>query len=242
MAISFHIFQEPRKGVITHSAASKLLSQFPNLHQWIGIVCEEMMPASVRVMDAIARWPGSEEPQHTGFALAAGTGESFFENLGRHPERAQRFSDGMHYLQSGPPFDLGHLFADLSWDDGNCPGLVVDVGGSHGSIAIELLLRFPSIEKCVVEDLPEVVETAKIPDLVESRLEFKAHNFFTEQPVKSADAYLLRSVLHDWSDKYATQILRNLVPALKHGARIIINEVCLPEPGQIPFYQEQIIR
>jgi hypothetical protein len=67
------------------------------------------------------------------------------------------------------------------------------------------------------------------------------HDFFQDQPV-CADAYLLRWVLHDWSDKYAIKILRALIPALKKGARIIVNEFVLPPPGIASAFQSKILR
>ncbi|KAL4787406.1 hypothetical protein BJX76DRAFT_345663 [Aspergillus varians] len=39
------------------------------------------------------------------------------------------------------------------------------------------------------------------------------------QPAHGADVYLLRLILHDWPNKYATMILRALVPALRPGRR-----------------------
>ncbi|KAI8630531.1 hypothetical protein F5Y19DRAFT_474315 [Xylariaceae sp. FL1651] len=43
-----------------------------------------------------------------------------------------------------------------------------------------------------------------------------------------ADAYFFRSTFHNWVDKHCIKILRNLVPALKLGAKIIIDERILP--------------
>lgn len=63
--------------------------------------------------------------------------------------------------------------------------------------------------------------------------------YFTEQPIKGADVYLLRSVLHDWPDEYALQILRSLIPAMKPGSRVVLNEVCLPEAGLLSRYLDQ---
>lgn len=40
---------------------------------------------------------------------------------------------------------------------------------------------------------------------------------FTLQPVKNADAYFLRMILHNYSDKYAVKILHQLVPATRKG-------------------------
>lgn len=241
MATANHIFHEPRKGVIVHTAASKLLVQGPYVHEWVGLVCDEMWPSGTRTIDAMMKWPCSQEPQHTGVSLNNGTGESMWDMLRHDPKRAQRFADDMKFLQSHPVFNVNHLFNDLEWEKEGCPNVMVDLGGSHGSISVELLRRFPTL-KCVIEDLPEMISGAVVPSDLEARLEFKPHDFFTEQPVKNADVYFMRSILHDWSDKYAILILRNLIPALKPGARIIINEVCVPEPNILPGYQEQLLR
>lgn len=69
-----------------------------------------------------------------------------------------------------------------------------------------------------------------------------AHDFFTPQPVKYADVYLLRFILHDYPDRYAVKILENLVPALKDGARLIVMDGVLPEPNTLPKSEERIIR
>lgn len=37
-------------------------------------------------------------------------------------------------------------------------------------------------------------------------------------------------------------MLRALIPALKKGARILINDHCLPEPGQESLWDEKIMR
>lgn len=59
-------------------------------------------------------------------------------------------------------------------------------------------------------------------------------DFFTPQPV-TADVYYLRWILHNWPDKYCVEILRNLRPALKPGAMIVIHEQVLPtDIGEMP--------
>jgi len=69
-----------------------------------------------------------------------------------------------------------------------------------------------------------------------------AHDFITEQPVRGADVYLLRWILHNWSDKYSTQILRNLVPALKPGAKVVICDNVLLAPGLLSRWHETRLR
>jgi ubiquinone/menaquinone biosynthesis C-methylase UbiE len=119
---------------------------------------------------------------------------------------------------------------------------VVDVGGSRGHLAVALAQRFPQLT-FVVQDMEKVVEEGRstlAPEL-HGRIKFMAHDFFKPQEV-SADAYLLRTILHNWSDKYCVAILRALVPALKPGAKILINEICLPKPGSMPAHLEAELR
>ena len=124
-------------------------------------------------------------------------------------------------------------------------GTVVDVGGSHGTRGIAIAERFPSLN-CIVLDLPEVVADgpAKIRSDLRSRVIFAAHDFFTEphRVAKNADVYLFCRIFHNWSDKYSIKILRCLIPALKRGARILISDICLPEPNVIPSTLEKKTR
>lgn len=69
-----------------------------------------------------------------------------------------------------------------------------------------------------------------------------AHDFFTEQPVQGADVYYSRWMLHDWSDKYAIRILTSLIPTIKVGARILLSEYIMPEPGEMSSYQQRTLR
>ena len=47
-AMTLRVFREPRKGVVAHTAASKLLAD-PCMLDWLGNTCEETWPAAVRV-------------------------------------------------------------------------------------------------------------------------------------------------------------------------------------------------
>lgn len=96
-----HVFQEPRSNVVAHSAMSRILVDLPALHDWIGLVCEDMLPASVYCIDAMRKWPGSCAPAHIGFALSRGTENDFYDELGRDPLRASRFAAGMKFKQIG---------------------------------------------------------------------------------------------------------------------------------------------
>jgi hypothetical protein len=68
------------------------------------------------------------------------------------------------------------------------------------------------------------------------------HDFFTPQPVKDADIYLYRWIFHNWDDEKSISILRNLIPALKKGAMILVNDGCLPVSGTGRRNDEQLAR
>jgi len=48
-AITNRIFKEVRKGVIAHTATSRVLAEDPLLQDYIGMRCEEMWPAELHV-------------------------------------------------------------------------------------------------------------------------------------------------------------------------------------------------
>lgn len=74
-----------------------------------------------------------------------------------------------------------------------------------------------------------IASAPTLEDKIRQRISFQAHDFHTRQPVRGADIYFYRWILHNHSDKYAVNMLRQLIPALKKGAKVVINDYCLPE-------------
>ncbi len=95
-----------------------------------------------------------------------------------------------------------------------------------------------------MQDLPDTIAglDAQIPEDLKNRVRGMEHDFLTPQPVKGADVYLLRWILHDWSDKYCVKILQSLIPGMKNGAKVIVNDICIPEPGQIGIAADRALR
>jgi hypothetical protein len=150
--------------------------------------------------------------------------------LKKDPRRGRRFADCMIFFHVGGKWERAGLVEHYDWESFRNRGVFVELSGSVGGMCIDLARQYPQI-RCISQDLPEVVAGVVVPDDVKGRVEVVAHDFFTEQSVKGADVYLFRWIFHDWSDKYASRILKNLRQALKKGARVVIGEVCLPEPG-----------
>lgn len=95
-----------------------------------------------------------------------------------------------------------------------------------------------------MQDLPKVVAggPGKVPAELQDRITFEAHDFYTEQTVKNADVYFFRWICHNQSDKYGVRMLQALIPALKPGARIVINDNCLKPVGEEDPWDEKITR
>jgi hypothetical protein len=91
---------------------------------------------------------------------------------------------------------------------------------SHIYPALNFVLqdRAPALEQAQTEVWPR--ENAQA--LEDKRIQFVPHNFFDENPVKNADVYWLRYILHDWSDDYCVQILSAIKPAMGPRSRILI--------------------
>ena len=164
-----------------------------------------------------------------------------WEVMGADPVRAARFSDTMAVFASSRGFETSHVLNGYDWAalrDAH----VVDVGGSRGHIAIPLAKASPRL-RFTIQDVAATIAGADsdIPDKVADRVYFMVHDFSEKQPVV-ADVYFLRWILHNSSDKYCIEILRNLVPALRPGAFLLINEICLPQPGAIIQWREKQLR
>ncbi|RAH78645.1 S-adenosyl-L-methionine-dependent methyltransferase [Aspergillus japonicus CBS 114.51] len=88
---------------------------------------------------------------------------------------------------------------------------VVDIGGSSGHVSMALAEAHPHLH-CIVEDLPDVISGGRetLPPTYADKIEYLAHSFFEPQPVATADCFLLRFILHNWSDEDVCRIIANL--------------------------------
>lgn len=138
-------------------------------------------------------------------------------------------------------YNASHVIDKYDWKSLG-PVKMVDVGGGSGHVTMELAKAFPNLS-IVVQDMEKMVEeaTANIPPELKDRFEFMVQDLFAPQTVQ-ADVYFIRWVFHNWSDKYCVLILKALIPALRPGAKIIINETCMPDPGTIPNWREKYLR
>lgn len=146
-----------------------------------------------------------------------------WEYLASHPEEGARFRTGMAALTRG----VGSAVVS-SYDFSRFP-VVVDVGGGDGALLAEILRRSPEVRGVLV-DLPHVVPKAQqalATAGVSDRCDFWLGDFRAELP--SGDAYVLKSILHDWQDEDVLAILSSCRKAAGPHSRVLIVERVLPE-------------
>ena len=106
----------------------------------------------------------------------------------------------------------------------------LDLGGNTGEFALQICRRHPSVQATVV-DLPVVCALGKshIAATAADQAEAKRVAFFATDMRSGAlpapaDVVSFKSVLHDWPDKDAMQLLQRAHSLVRPGGRIVIFE------------------
>jgi hypothetical protein len=108
-------------------------------------------------------------------------------------------------------------------------GFVADIGGGHGVLLDSILRSNPSITG-ILFDSAQVIEGFTLPGArhgIDERRRSISGDFFESVPA-SADTYILKNVLHDWSDEHAVRILKNCRRAMGLKAKLLVIELVLP--------------
>lgn len=170
-------------------------------------------------------WSRLIESVRTGQSVRKQTrGADGFEHLEEDPEAALVFNRAMVDLTQPIAARVAQLV------DFTGVNRIVDVGGGVGALLITILLAYPGI-RGVLFDLPHATRLAGercAAAGVTERCEFAAGSFFEGVP-NGADAYLLKSVLHDWDDAHSAQILRICRVAMAANAKLLVIERMVPE-------------
>jgi hypothetical protein len=152
-------------------------------------------------------------------------GKLYWEHMQDHPEASRRLDRAVESSNRLIVRMFGRLY------DWNRIHLLVDVGAGNGSFLAGLLARHPGM-RGVVFDQPHVLgETARVLDEagVQDRCEVVAGSFFEKIP-ENGDAYLLKTILHDWDDQHASAILRVVRDAISARGCLLVIEALL-DPG-----------
>ncbi|MFF4101985.1 methyltransferase [Streptomyces sp. NPDC001903] len=153
-------------------------------------------------------------------------GMPFFEHLLGSPEDRATFDAGMA-AHSGPAEEL--VAQSYAFPAG---ARLVDVAGGRGGLLAAVLTREPTLSGTLFDQPATVAEHVLDRPGLAGRWRTAGGDFFTAVPA-GGDFYLLKHILHDWSDEDALRILGSIRRAAGTGGRLLVVEAVLPE-GSAP--------
>jgi O-methyltransferase domain/Dimerisation domain len=148
-----------------------------------------------------------------------------FGYLQTHPDAGRLFDEAMAgkaFAQVGPILEA-YDFSGF--------GTIGDIGGGLGHMLNGVLERVPRA-RGVLFDLPQVIAQARRG--ANPRIDYVGGDFFKD-PIPSCNAYLLMTVLHDWSDAESVAILKNIKASAPRHAKLLILEGVVQPDAQEHF-------
>jgi hypothetical protein len=156
-------------------------------------------------------------------------GKPIFELFAEQPAQAETFQKAMtgNSVVAAQSILGAYDFAGIK--------RLADVGGGHGLLLASILRRYPDMQG-VLFDLPEVV--ASVPqerlEALRGRFRIEAGSFFERVP-PGCNAYMMKHIIHDWSDEHCLTILRLIRAQLpKEGRLLVCEQVLWDDPGPSP--------
>jgi O-methyltransferase domain len=151
-------------------------------------------------------------------------GKDAFDLFAAFPDEAEMFHRGMANFSAvvGPAIADAYDFSGI-----DC---IADVGGGHGMLLATIVRRHPGM-RGVLYDLPEVVAGAPASGCIagmEDRVQIESGSFLERVPA-GCDAYILKHIIHDWSDEICTQILCLIREQLPAQGRVLVCEMVVPD-------------
>jgi len=157
--------------------------------------------------------------------------EDVFDYFNQNPEAGEIFNNTMTDMSKGtaPAIVEGYDFSGIN--------TLADIAGGHGYLLAQVLKANPNVSG-ILFDVPAVIEGADTllqGEGVRERIEKVSGNFFESVP--SADAYMMKHIIHDWDDERSVTILKNIHSAMNGDGKVLIIETVVPK-GNVPDYSK----
>ncbi|KAJ3845967.1 S-adenosyl-L-methionine-dependent methyltransferase [Lentinula lateritia] len=239
-----HIFKEVEPDIFANNRISTLLVKPRSLKEiesnpdiefegatlagFVGHATDECLKASV----SIVPWIKDKSRQFASpFNMSINSSVSLFEWF-MAPENARHLRRATAAMTGGGERFPATIFTNgFDWKSLKNDAVVVDVGGSVGSVTYTILQENKHLHY-VIQDLEPVINKEakqyweeKMPQaLTNGQVTLQVTNFFESQPVQNAAVYLLRLILHDWPDDKCLAILKILRNAAGPSSKLIVFE------------------
>jgi hypothetical protein len=149
-------------------------------------------------------------------ALEKVYGQHVFEFLRQRPQEAEIFNGAMTDLSmmDAPAVATAYDFSGVR--------SIVDIGGGHGLLLATILQKAPQLRGTLYE-MPHVLEGAKNGPLKPflDRCTFTSGDMFTSVPA-GVDAYILKHIIHDWSDELCIKLLKACRAGGNAGGKLLV--------------------
>lgn len=156
-------------------------------------------------------------------------GQHVFDVLAERPEQLETFQAAM----TSSSTLAGHAVVS-AYDFGGIMR-IADVGGGHGALLASILRHYPNMQG-ILFDRKEIVGGVPEDQFAgcDGRIAIESGSFFERVP-DGCDAYIMKHIIHDWSDEHCCTILRLMRERLPANGRVLLCEmVVTDEPGPTP--------
>ncbi|KAI0659135.1 S-adenosyl-L-methionine-dependent methyltransferase [Cubamyces menziesii] len=208
-----------------------------NLREAIGFICDDGFKAAAYLAEAARASVSNgakDSPAPAALNLALGFEGSVFKHWEdpSHAWHGKRMGQAMKQLHQ---MANANVIVDFNWQALVSP--LVDVGGGIGSLEMALTRAYPSSAlQYIIVDIPDTIKAARA---IRQSVSFVAGDFLaptleaTQLP-RGEPTYLIRHVLHDWTDQEVVTILKNVraamvSPPLPPISRLLLCEMLLRE-------------
>ena len=215
---SIDIFHQEDNGTFRNTPASDVLREgVPgSLRPMVRLAWQDVVWDTYRAM------PTAMQNGTPAFTIAHG--RPFFEHLAAEQEIGALFDASMA-LMSGPENDViakTYPFGEAE--------TVVDVGGVRGGLLGAVLTEHLNLSGVLFDQQHVIAEPTYLEDAgVLDRCELISGDFFSSVHA-GGDIYMLKRILHDWSDADAVRILSSIRTAMSPESRVAVIDAVL-KPG-----------
>jgi hypothetical protein len=176
----------------------------------------------LKIFEALPEAIRTEEPQSKQVL-----GMEFWDYLTANPKELETFGQAM---KSGSTNSMRGVLMHCNLSTAS---KVVDVGGSLGHLVIALLDKYANL-RGILLDVPNLIPLARAhcqtshPGIA-PRLEFVGGDMFESVP--RGDVYILKHIIHDWTDEYCVKLLQNCNQSMEGDGRVICIDAVIPPLG-----------